>query len=632
MCGIAGFIIKEPASSHFLELTLRKMSNEIIHRGPDDFGSYISESHTLGLAHRRLSIIDLSENGRQPMASFCKRYVICFNGEIYNFFELKKQLRNVKFSGNSDTEVLVNYISIFGLEKTLEDIKGQFAFGVFDIKEQQFYICRDFIGEKPLYYSLDNESFVFGSELSVISHSGLKSLSVSDAAINLFLRFGYIPAPNSIFDEVKKILPGQYLRVSATNLSDFEIKTFFNIQDRYLKNINCDKLDSKELSTNFEALLHKSVESQLISDVPIGGLLSGGIDSSLICAIANEITEKPLNTFTIGFSESEYDESNYASLIAKELGTNHHELILSPNDIVSTIPRILSNFDEPFGDSSQIPTYMVMEHAASKVKVVLSGDGGDELFGGYTRYMHVPRVWSYLKYIPEYLRKTFLPILRFMPIEALNKLRVGDIVQIGTKLEKVLLKAGKVRNQEELYLSIIQEKLDGDLFGSNNASHEFIDNRNRWPSTENFILDMMVIDMLTYLPDDILTKVDRTSMMCSIESRAPFLDKEIIDFAISLPIEMKISGGTSKVLLREMLQKKIPTALYERPKMGFTMPISIWMKNDLSDWVKGIFDDSIYFDRDILKSSYDRFLEGRMSYTLLWNLISLESWLQEHKL
>jgi len=632
MCGIAGFVIKEPASSQFLEQTLRNMSNEIVHRGPDDFGSYISESHTLGLAHRRLSIIDLSENGRQPMASFCKRFIICFNGEIYNFRELKKQLKNVKFYGNSDTEVLVNHISIFGLEKTLSDIKGQFAFAVFDKKEQQVYICRDFIGEKPLYYSLDSESFVFGSELSAVSRSGLKKLSLSDSAINLFLRFGYIPAPNSIFEEVKKILPGQYLRVNAKNLSDFEIKTFFNIHERYLNNHNSNKLDFKELSTNFETLLYNSIESQLISDVPIGGLLSGGIDSSLICAIANEITEKPLNTFTIGFSESEYDESNYASLIAKELGTHHHELILSPNDIVSKIPRILSNFDEPFGDSSQIPTYMVMEHAASKVKVVLSGDGGDELFGGYTRYMHVPRVWSYLKYIPSYLRQAFIPVLRIMPIEALNKLRVGDIVQLGTKLEKILLKAGSVRNQEELYLSIIQEKLGDDLASSNNASHDFIDNRSKWPNTENFILDMMVIDMLTYLPDDILTKVDRTSMMCSIESRAPFLDKEIIDFAISLPLKMKIRGGVSKVLLREILQKKIPAPLYERPKMGFTMPISIWMKNQLSDWVQEIFNDSVYFDRSILKGSYKKFLEGRISHTLLWNLISLESWLQEHKL
>ena len=631
MCGITGIVSAKKNSKDFLLSTISNMNQVISHRGPDDEGCYFAENYSLALGHKRLSILDLSPNGSQPMYSSCKRYVIVFNGEIYNFLELKKTLSEFTFRGGSDTEVLINHISKYGITETLRRVKGQFAFAVLDKKNSSLTMARDCLGEKPLYYSYSNGYFLFSSELTSIRRSNLINLQLNEESIDNFLNFSYIPSPQTIYKGIQKLKPGHFIKLNLNSISEIEQVDYYGLQKKYLdKPMSQVNKSQQDYISELNELLQNSVNSQLICDVPIGGLLSGGIDSSIICSFANELIRGKLNTYTIGFQESAFDESLHAKRIAKHIGSNHHEMILSPAEIVNEIPRIINRYDEPFADASQIPTFFVMKYASSSVKVVLSGDGGDELFGGYNRYLHVERVWRYLRFIPSVFKPYLSYLSELMPSNKLDAINFFGMTQIGSKLDKVLLKSSQVKSKYDVFNSMIREKLPKEFVSNINSNHPYLDHRNFWPNTKCFKSDMMLIDMLTYLPDDILTKVDRSSMLNSIESRAPFLDKDIIDFSINLPLSLKVASGKTKIILREILKQKLPIKLFERPKMGFSIPVSKWLQEDLKDWAHAVFQNPVYFEKNLLLDSYNNFLSGKISHTLLWNIIALESWLQEN--
>lgn len=634
MCGIAGFITSNSLSHQNSRELLSKMTAVLSHRGPDSEGFFFAKDNRIGLGHRRLSIQDLSDSGNQPMHSFCKNYSIVFNGEIYNFHQLRNKLQDIPFNGSSDTEVLVNFIAKFGIYETLDQAKGQFAFAVMDHNNARLYLARDIIGEKPLYFFKNDQYFLFSSELTSIQSTGFVNCKVNNVAVDNFLRYSYVPNPMTIFDGVQKLQPGHLFKIDINNLSiEGELERFYDLPSRINEYDDQFLYQNEEiLFSQFESLLDNSVNSQLISDAPLGGLLSGGIDSSLICAIANERIKGKLSTFTIGFEEADFDESRYAKKVADYIGTDHHELILTPTEILNDVPSIINKFDEPFADSSQIPTFFVMKHASEQVKVVLSGDGGDELFGGYNRYLHVEKVWPYLNAIPKTAKPLLKSSAKFLPIEALNKVNLFGLSQLGIKLEKLLSKSGSVTNKTDLFISMIRENVTDDFLNSNQSKHPLIDELDQWPKSRCFKNQMMLIDMLTYLPDDILTKVDRSSMMNSIESRAPFLDKELIEFSINLPISFKIRNNKTKFILRNALKKRIPENLFERPKMGFSIPVSNWLKRDLREWVFSVFEDPIHFEKNLLNRTYNQFLKGNFSHTLLWNIVVLESWLQSHNL
>jgi asparagine synthase (glutamine-hydrolysing) len=634
MCGISGFYIKNSLTFEKSKALISLMTSSIAHRGPDAEGFFISHDNRLALGHKRLSIIDLSEMGNQPMHSYCKNFTIVFNGEIYNFRKLKEELSDIPFKGHSDTEVLVNFISKFGFEKTLQSIKGQFAFALFNHKKRELFLVRDCIGEKPLYYYRDNNQLLFGSELSCIKANKNLSFKINHDAVTNFLKYSYIPKPMTIFEGVNKLLPGHFLRIDLNNISNKnEPQCFYDLRNNLeIKNKNLINKDEEQYYSEFEILLNEAVESQLISDAPIGGLLSGGIDSSLICSIANEKMTRKLNTFTIGFREAAFDESKYARNIASYLGTDHHELILTPSEILEEVPKIINKFDEPFADSSQIPTYLIMKHAGEHVKVVLSGDGGDELFGGYNRYLHVEKVWSLLRAVPRSIKPYIAKSLMYLPTDFLNNFNLLGVSQLGLKIEKLFSKVSSTHNKFDLYTSMLREEIGHNLSKNNESKHPLIDNNNLLPISGCFKTDMMIIDMLSYLPDDILTKVDRSSMINSIESRAPFLDRDLINFAINLPVSFKIKNSKTKFILRRSLKRRIPENLFERPKMGFSIPLSSWLKVGLHDWVHSIFENPVYFEKKILSSSFNNFLDGKLSHTLLWNIVVLESWLQKENL
>jgi len=618
MCGIVGFCDFSKKSN---KQTLVKMTDILHHRGPDDSGYsfYENEFAHIGLGHRRLSILDLSEHGHQPM--IYQNLTIIYNGEVYNFKEIKKELEilGYVFESDSDTEVILKAFHKWGL-KSVDKFRGMFVFSIYDKERKVIYIFRDRVGVKPLYYYTKDGLFLYASELKAFYQHAKFEKSINRNSLSLYLQYGYITAPYSIFNDTYKLKASHYLKYDLENNS-FEIKEYWSLLDCYTKdkiNISYEKAKDK-----LENILIDSFSLRMISDVSIGTFLSGGVDSSLVTAVLQSNSTKPIKTFTIGFDEEDYNEANYASKIAKYLGTEHTEYYCSKCEAMEIIKLLPQIYDEPFGDSSSIPTILISRIAKNKVTVVLSGDGGDELFNGYPSYSLFEKRYNVIQKIP------FKDIL----IKILN---VSKIDLILKKLNKAYyLKYLKFRN-------ILEHKELSNMFKVSNSvftkyeieellSNHYFFQPNNVNLRINNIEQMMISDFQNFLADDVLVKVDRASMSVSLESREPLLDHKIIEFASALPIEYK----KDKKILKDILGKYLPRELFERKKAGFSIPINNWMRNELKYLIDQYLDDNFIekegiFDLSYIKCLKDDFYKGDNDDRKVWTILMFQMWYQEN--
>ena len=638
MCGISGFLQNSINERDIFSLL--SMSSQLSHRGGDQEG--IWNSNNIALAHQRLSIVDLSNNGKQPMLSFSSRYVITFNGEIYNHIYLRSKIEkyysDIDWKGSSDTETLLACIETWGLKKALSQMTGMFAFALWDRKEHQLYLARDRIGEKPLYYGWQGEggmsSFLFGSELKALRVHPLFNSDINRDAINLFLRHSCIPAPHTIYRGIYKLMPGTILSVSLTDREP-KIYSYWSADEIAKNGIESIYSDSdSDLLDELEALLQQSVKQQMVSDVPLGAFLSGGVDSSLIVALMQQHSSYPVNTFTIGFSESRYNEAEYAKAIANYLKTEHTELYVSSKEAMDVIPQLSRLYDEPFSDPSQIPTFLVSKLARGSVTVSLSGDAGDELFCGYNRYLLTDRLWNMLALFPVSLRRVLANVVIRISPEIWSKL-FGFLPHgnIGDKIHKAagVLDSSSV---DELYLGLVShwQRPESIVLNSNEPYSLLREMLNISNLTE--VQKMMLLDLLTYLPDDILTKVDRAAMGVSLETRVPFLDHNVVEFAWRMPMNVKVRNGESKWAIRQILYKYVPKELIERPKMGFGVPIDSWLRGPLREWAENLLDENRlkqegFFNPIPIRQKWEEHLSGQRNWQYqLWDVLMFQSWLE----
>jgi asparagine synthase (glutamine-hydrolysing) len=648
MCGICGFI--DLKNSNDNASIIRDMNNTLSHRGPDAEGIWSKKDKGIYFGHKRLSILDLSANGSQPFTSSSGRFTIIFNGEIYNFKELKKSV-NIDWKSSSDTEVLIESIESIGLDKTLDKAKGMFAFALWDNKKNELTLCRDRIGEKPLYYGLQNNTLFFASELKALKEHPNFKKEIDLNSLSKFFTYGYIPAPFSIYKDINKLLPGTYLKINHDQLLKGEFDNIspteywsFNERYHHLKN-RSKNLKENEIIDKLDSLIHNSVDMQMISDVPIGVFLSGGIDSSLIASVMQSKSQKPINTFTIGFDNKEHNEAIYAKEISNFLKTNHHELYCSKNDILDTVTKISSIYDEPFSDSSQIPTYLLCQLAKKNVTVSLSGDGGDELFYGYMRYGFTQELWNKIKFIPSPLRKVIAKLIYVTPKSTLNHLFfwvrfVVKSYQNNHKSIGVLLKRSykllESRSDERLYRTLLSQWIEPHSFvlDSPNNISTYAELNSLESRKEGLPNHMMSFDALSYLPDDILVKVDRAAMGVSLETRVPLLDKDVIEFSMTIPHEVKGKNG-KKWILKKVLDKYLPNELTDRPKMGFGVPLQDWIRSDLKDWSANLLDESKiknqgYLDHKDITKKFNQHLSGTHDWHAhLWEVLMFQQWLED---
>ena len=639
MCGIAGYVGK----TSYPYNCLGEMAKAINHRGPDDRGTWYNEDEEIGLAHARLSILDLSSAGHQPMHSVSKNFVLVFNGEIYNHKVLRSELELIaqrNWLGHSDTETLLVAIDHWGLEKTLKKAKGMFAIALWDKRNKNLSLACDRIGEKPLYYGWVNDQFVFASELkSIKKFPEFKNL-IDRNSLALFLRFNSIPAPHSIYQDIYKLEPGQIIQLNAESKKVKKFN-FWSTEEVYNKgNLSQISGTPKEIVDQLEVVLSKAVSSQMQSDVPLGAFLSGGIDSSTIVALMQSQSDSQVNTFTIGFNAKEYDEAKHARMVANHIGTNHFEMYVSERDALDIIPDLPNIYDEPFADSSQIPTYLVSKFAKQEVTVALSGDAGDELFGGYNRYVFAEKMFSKIMKGPISIRQLISSAIFTMTEEKwnalLNNFLSERFADIGHKLHKVanVLPAKSIRDMHFKLVSQIQNPSDW-LLNANEYKTSLNDDTKRFVEL-NPIEQMMAYDLITYLPTDILTKVDRAAMAVSLETRVPFLDLNVIEFSASLPMEFKIRNGVTKWALREVLYKYVPKDLIERPKMGFGVPLAEWLRGPLQDWAESLLDEKRlhqegFFDVEFVRNKWLEHLSGKRNWHhQLWNVLMFQAWLEKN--
>ena len=636
MCGIVG-IYSRNKSLNTLGNIAKNMANAISHRGPDDLGLWQYEC--MALSHRRLSIIDLSNTGHQPMISHCGRYVIVFNGEIYNYISIREELTaingHIKWCGKSDTEVLLTAIAFWGIEKTLSKCEGMFAIAVWDKDNQKLFLARDRFGEKPLYYGYINKDFVFASELKSLKMHTDFDKEIDREAIAKFLKLSYIPHPLTIYKGISKLPPANILCMDFSKNTK-KIYPYWELSNAENKELS----DSKFIIETLHKKLNEAVKDQMMADVSVGAFLSGGIDSSLIVSLMQNNTNNSVKTFTVGFEDDNYDESFYAKKVSQHLGTDHTELILSPKDLIDVVPKLPFLYDEPFADSSQVPTFLISQLARNSVTVALSGDGGDEVFGGYNRHIWTKDIWSKTHLLPKGLKFAIKAILacpsekRWNQIYSLLEFMIPKRYQMrlpGEKIHKIA-KNLSILNIEDLYdsLTSIWNNAESIIIGFEKNLNQTLPTIGR-NSTEK----IMYLDLNHYLPDDILTKVDRASMGVSLETRAPFLNHNVVEYAWNMPLNMKINQGKGKWALRKILENYVPINLIDRPKMGFGVPIDNWLRGPLKEWFNDLLNEETlnkdgFFDFkkiDIIKREHQN---GKNHHHKLWNILIFQSWLH-HK-
>lgn len=635
MCGITGYWSDEvPETSIAVH-----MAQQIAHRGPDDSGVWCDGTVGLALAHRRLSILDLSPAGHQPMFSPCGRYVLIYNGEIYNHLDLRAELEreggSFAWRGHSDTETLLAALRHWGVQGALERINGMFAFALWDSSERILFLARDRMGEKPLYYGRCNDTFLFGSELKALKAHPRWNAQLDRDALTLFLRHNYVPAPWSIYRGVRKLPPAHFVAITDGGRNISEPECYWDVKEVAARGVSDAK--PAEMIDELEALLRDVVKRRMASDVPLGAFLSGGYDSSIVAALMQAQSDRPIKTFSIGFHEEGYDEAQHARAVAAHLGTDHTELYVTSEDAMAVIPDLPAIYDEPFSDSSQIPTYLVSKMARQHVTVCLSGDGGDELFCGYNRYLLALRVWQKLGALPLPVRRALAALVRYAPGQTLDRMQrilpqrfqVSHLPDRLPKLAEVLAH----RDGQAFYRSLVSHAKDPARLVLGAREPETILSRpDALPPLPGLREQMMLLDMLTYLPDDILTKVDRASMAVSLEARVPLLDHRLVEFAWRVPSDLKYRDGQGKWLLRQVLYRHVPRELMERPKMGFGVPIEHWLRGPLRDWAEALLDEKRLreegiFDPIPIRRMWEEHKVGKQPHHyVLWDLLMFQAW------
>lgn len=649
MCGIAGILSTSRASRELIE----RMIGPIAHRGPDDSGLWIDADAGVALGHRRLAVLDLSQQGHQPMESHDGRFVICYNGEIYNHAELRRHLEEVGaapsggWHGQSDTETLVEAIARMGLRQALDRSTGMFAFALWDRRMSRLFLVRDRFGEKPLYYGWAGGDFLFGSELKALRAHPRFDNEIDRRALNAFMSRTYVPAPLSIYQKIFKLDPGCILELSAgaaTSSRDeppqegrpeggLRLSRYWSYADvtrRGIEHPICDPTDAVE---SLERTLAAAVERQSIADVSVGAFLSGGIDSSTIVALYQKYSLRPIKTFTIGFEEPGFNEATAAKAVAAYLKTEHDEHYVSVNEARDVIPILPSIYDEPFADSSQIPTFLISRFARRKVTVALTGDGGDELFGGYHRYLYAPAAWERLRRIPRRLRSAGGTLLGIVPTRfwaAASGLGRSSPTNRGWRIRKAINLAAHAENFDDVYRSFLDEWafLRSPVINPG----EPLPFPRGAPDSESQLPRMMYCDALSYLPDDILCKVDRAAMAVSLETRVPFLDNSVVELAAKIPPHMKIRSTHGKDILRTLLARELPRELFERPKSGFGIPVGQWIKGALRPWAEELLDphrlkNEGWFDVGLVRRRWAEHLTGTRDCTFsIWAVLMFQSW------
>lgn len=606
---------------------LLSMLGPISHRGPDTSCVWYDSESGFGFAHARLAVVDLSPAGHQPMHSLCGRYVIVFNGEIYNHLDLRNDLEcsgEAKFwRGSSDTETLLACFNSWGLERTLQAAVGMFALALWDKEEQVLTLARDRLGEKPLYWGWSGDTLLFGSELKALkSHPAFNSV-VDRNSLALFLRYNYIPAPYSIYQGIEKLPAGSWVQIrrgqTRNKVNPKSYWSFSQIVAEGLENPLSGSTD--EAVECLERQLTLSISGQMLSDVPLGAFLSGGVDSSTIVALMQKQCSNPVRTFTIGFEEVGYNEAEHARAVAKHLGTDHTELYVRPEDVLAAIPKLPHVYCEPFADSSQIPTYLVSQLAKQHVTVALSGDAGDELFGGYNTYQFAPQIWKRISQFPLPLRKLAAQVLSGLPLP--DKL---------CKLLDVL----DAPSREYFYQSLVSHwKHPEQLVIGAHEPATLLTTPQAWPVTDCFEHWMMAMDAQTYMADDILVKVDRAAMANSLETRVPMLDHRVVELAWRIPLSLKIRDGKGKWLLREVLYRHVPREMIERPKKGFSIPLASWLRGPLREWAESLLNrhrlqQEGYFQAAPISRKWQEHLSGKRDNSrLLWSVLMFQAWLEE---
>ena len=645
MCGIAGYWHRVSQLSQDQSYgVITAMTDALVPRGPDSRGVWLDPALDIGLGHRRLAILDLSPEGAQPMLSHQGRYVMVFNGEIYNFGELRSTLSQLghQFRGHSDTEVMLAAVTEWGVTAAVSRFVGMFAFAIWDTEARVLHLGRDRVGEKPLYYGWVGETLLFGSELKALIQHPQWQGEIDRDALALFVRHGYIPAPHSIYAGINKLPPGTILSLPASQPQAATPIAYWDLQTAVIEGRNNPFRGSDaEAITHLDKLLRSTIKEQMIADVPLGAFLSGGVDSSTVVALMQAQSTRPIKTFSIGFTEPKYNEAEYAKAVATHLGTDHTELYVTPKEAIAVIPQLPTLYDEPFADSSQIPTYLVSKLAREHVTVSLSGDGGDELFCGYSRYFTAQSIWDKIGWIPVGMRQVYAKLLLSVSVDRWDEIiaQIGKAVprlrqpQQGVRMH-LLGNFLKHKQPSDLYAQMMSLSPDPASIVLNSTEPETIlSHPPDWLKGLDFTSQMMYVDSMTYLPDDVLAKVDRAAMGVSLESRVPFLDRRIVEFAWKLPMSMKIRDGKGKWLLRQVLYQYVPRELIDRPKMGFGVPIDLWLRNELRDWAESLLaadrlEREGFFDVQAVRQQWAEHLSGKFDRCYsLWNILMFQSWL-----
>jgi asparagine synthase (glutamine-hydrolysing) len=643
MCGLTGLIDPGMPPEADLRLAIGRMNDTLVHRGPDDQGFWLDPQAGVALGHRRLSILDLSPLGHQPMVSPCGRFILAFNGEIYNHQSLRQALgEGVPWRGHSDTEVLLAWLAQRGIEAALTELNGMFAFALWDRRERRLTLARDRLGEKPLYYGWNRGRFLFGSELKALAAHPFWQGELDRDALAAYLRLCYVPAPYSIYRDIHKLEPGTFATLDWGQ-RELAIRPYWSARTAVERGLGAPFQGSEAEGLDaLETLLRDAVDLRMHADVPLGAFLSGGIDSTTVVALMQAQSSRPVRTFSIGFHEAGFNEAEHAARVAAHLGTDHTELYVTAQHCLDTVASLPRLWDEPFADASQIPTLLVSAMARRDVTVCLSGDGGDELFGGYSRYLWTRDTWRRLGWIPLALRRALAravtgiepdtwdrllrPMTRFLP----GPLAIANP---GDRLHKAIdILTGD--SPEALYLRMVSHWKDpaAVVIGAREPATVLTDPGRR-AHTGSITESMMFMDSVLYLPDDILVKVDRASMAVGLEARVPLLDHRVYEFAWSLPLAWKVRGSVGKLPLRRIVARHVPDALLDRPKMGFGVPLQDWLRGPLRDWAEGLL-AAERLERDgilhpgPIRALWLEHVAGRRNWSYyLWDILMFQAWL-----